>query len=332
MSIPRILLVSLGGTITMTSSAGGGIAPTLTGADLVAAIPALKDIADIEAVSPFRLPGASLTLAHLREVASLLNTRLPGEDFAGAVVVQGTDTIEETAFALDILVDSEKPVIVVGAMRGADAVGADGPANLLAAAVAAASPSTRGLGTLVVLNETIHAARYVQKMSTHLPSAFQSPGAGPVGFVIEGEVHLVSRVARRMTIAGGVDGMDAPVAILTASLGEDARLLLALPSLGYRGLVVEATGAGHVPATWVSALEELSRQMPVVLSTRVTSGPVFSRTYDFPGSEMDLLRRGVIRGGDIGGLKARLLLSLLLGTGLSNQEASKAFAAYADAT
>jgi hypothetical protein len=166
---PRILLVSLGGTITMTSGAGAGVVPTLTGADLVRAVPALANVADIEAVSPFRLPGASLTLANLREVARLLNDRLAG-DIAGAIVVQETDTIEETAFVLDFLVDSDKPVVVTGAMRSAEAPGADGPANLLASAIVAGSQATCRLGTLVVLNDMIHAARFVQKASTFLPS------------------------------------------------------------------------------------------------------------------------------------------------------------------
>ena len=329
MTLPRVLLVSLGGTITMTPGSGGGIVPTLTGADLVAAVPALKTVAEIEAVSPFRLPGASLTLAHLRDVAALIDTRLAGEDLAGAIVVQGTDTIEETAYMLDLLVGGDKPVVVVGAMRGAAAPGADGPANLLAATVAASSPALRGLGTVVVLNDTIHAARRVQKTSTHLPSAFESPGAGPIGHVVEDRVHLHARPARVGAIPGGLDQPGAPVALVTATLGDDGRILRRLPELGYRGLVVEAMGAGHVPDVLVEPLAGLVGAMPVVLGTRVASGPVFTRTYDFPGSEMDLLRRGLIHGGGIGGLKARLLLSLLLGAGVSGDGLAAAFARYA---
>lgn len=329
MAKPRVLLVSLGGTITMTPGAGGGIAPTLTGADLVAAVPALDDIAEIEAVSPFRLPGASLTLAHLRDVARLLGERLAGGDLAGAIVVQGTDTIEETAFVLDLLVAGDKPVVVVGAMRGAGAPGADGPANLLAAAVVASSAEARGLGTVVVLNDTIHAASRVQKASTHLPSAFESPGGGPVGYVVEDRVRLVARPFRAVPLALGDSAQDVPVALFTASLGDDGRILPRLPELGYRGLVVEAMGAGHVPDVLVAPLAELAARMPVVLGTRVASGPVFARTYDFPGSEMDLLRRGLIHGGGLGGLKARLLLSLLLGAGVGAEDLPAAFARHA---
>jgi L-asparaginase len=321
---PKLLLVSLGGTITMTASAGPGIVPTLTGADLVAAVPALAEVADIEAMSPFRLPGPSLTLAHLREVARLLNQRLAG-DIAGAIVVQGTDTIEETAFVLDLLVGGDKPVVVTGAMRGPEAPGADGPANLLASAIVASSAATRGLGALVVLNDTIHAARFVQKASTFLPSTFASFAGGPLGHVIEGAAHIDVRVARRQVIEGGSEGSDQPVALLTAALGDDGRSLAGLPSLGYRGLVVEAMGVGHVPAAMVPALADLTQVFPVILSSRVASGPVFGRTYGFPGSETDLLARGLIPGGALGGLKARLLLSLLLGVGLSGQALRDAF-------
>lgn len=321
---PKLLLVSLGGTITMTASAGPGIVPTLTGADLVAAVPALAEVADIEAMSPFRLPGPSLTLAHLREVALLLNQRLAG-DIAGAVVVQGTDTIEETAFVLDLLVGGDKPVVVTGAMRGPEAPGADGPANLLASAIVATSAAARGLGALVVLNDTVHAARFVQKASTFLPSTFTSFAGGPLGHVIEGVTRIDVRVTRRQVIEGGSEGSDQPVALQTAALGDDGRGLSGLPGLGYRGLVIEAMGVGHVPAAMVPALADLIRIFPVVLSSRVASGPVFGRTYGFPGSETDLLARGLIPSGALGGLKARLLLSLLLGTGLQGQALRDAF-------
>lgn len=322
---PKILLVSLGGTITMTSGAGAGVVPTLTGADLVCAVPALANVADIEAVSPFCLPGASLTLANLREVARLLNDRL-ARDIAGAIVVQGTDTIEETAFVLDLLVDSDKPVVVTGAMRGAEAPGADGPANLLASAIVAGSQAACRLGTLVVLNDTIHAARFVQKASTFLPSTFMSSPGGPLGCVIEGAAHIDVRVERRATIKGGRYGSDEPVALLTAALGDDGRIVEMLPALGYRGLVVEAMGVGHVPSAMVPALANVVGVIPVVLSSRVASGPVFAGTYGFPGSEIDLLQRGLIGAGSLGGLKARLLLSLLLGAGLAGQELREAFA------
>ena len=160
MTTPRLLVLSLGGTITMVPSDSGGIEPKLGATELVASVPALADVAEVEAHSPFRLPSPSLTPSNLLEVAHMIEEGF-ASGFDGAVVIQGTDTIEESAFILDLLVAGEKPVVVTSAMRGADAPGADGPANLLAAARVAAAPEARGLSTLAVLNYDIHTARFV---------------------------------------------------------------------------------------------------------------------------------------------------------------------------
>lgn len=326
---PRILCVSLGGTITMTRSAGGGIAPTLGAAELIEAVPGLADVAAIAAQSALRIPGASLTFDDLIHLAALLDARF-ADDTDGAVVIQGTDTIEETAWCLDLLVASDKPVVVTGAMRGAQAPGADGPANLLAATRVAASESARGLGALVVLNDEVHAARFVQKSHTSLPSAFTSPSAGPLGLVVEGRVRMHARLGRTPTIALAASTQEAPVALLKMALGDDGRLLGALPGLGYRGAVIEAMGAGHVAAGVAPLVGELARYMPVVLSVRVAAGPSFTSTYGFAGSEIDLLGRGVLPGGLLGGLRARIVLSLLLRSGLSGDALSQAFRRYGE--
>ena len=314
MSLPRILIVSLGGTITMTPSESGGITPTLTASDLVRSVPGIEKLAEIESISPMRLPGPSLPFDGLIDLACMLDQRL-GVDIDGAVVIQGTDTIEETAYLLDLLVRSDRPVVVTGAMRGPGSPGADGPANLLAATIVAASRAAHGLGTLVVLNDQIHAARFVQKSHTALPSAFTSPLAGPLGFVAEGRAQIVARVSRPVPIEPRTGAPDAPVALVRMALGDDGRLLPALPALGYKGVVVEGMGAGHVPAAVAPLIGDLALHMPVLLSSRVPSGPTFSCTYGYAGSEIDLLQRGAIPAGTLGGLKARILLSLLLRCG-----------------
>lgn len=331
MSLPRVLVVSLGGTITMTSATGtGGIKPTLTADQLLAAEPRLAQVAQLEAITPMSLPGASLTVPQLQEVAALLRGRLDGqpESPVGAVVVQGTDTIEETAFALDLLAtQGGAPVVVTGAMRGPQAPGADGPANLLAAVTVAADARMRGLGALVVLNDEIHAARWVQKMHTGLTSAFASPGAGAIGAVIEGRAHLVARPERMAVLPDAVIAATAPapVAQVSLGLGEDGRLLACLEAAGYVGAVIEGMGAGHVPASCAEALGALAQRMPVVLCTRVRAGRVFTQTYGFPGSEMDLIRRGLIPAGQLGAAKARLLLSLLLAAGMPQDGIAQVF-------
>ncbi|MBA2961721.1 MULTISPECIES: asparaginase [Ramlibacter] len=320
--LPRVLVVSLGGTITMTAAPGtGGIRPTLTADQLLAAEPRLAQVAALEAVTPMSLPGASLTVQHLREVAALLRAGLDGAPGSpvGAVVVQGTDTIEDTAFVLDLLAtQGGAPVVVTGAMRGPQAPGADGPANLLAAVTAAADTRLRGLGAVVVLNDEIHAARWVQKAHTGFTSAFESPGAGRIGAIVEGRVQLLARPEGRIALptASILSTAAVPaVAQVPLGLGDDGRLLPALAALGYAGAVIEGMGAGHVPSSCAEALGSLAAQMPVVLCTRVRAGRVFTKTYGFPGSEMDLLERGLVAAGHITAGKARLLLSLLLSAG-----------------
>ena len=326
MSHPRILVLSLGGTITMLPSAGAGIAPTLGAAELVACVPALAQVADIEAKSLLRVASPSLSAAHLVDVALAID-----EGFAsgcdGAVVIQGTDTIEESAFLLDLLVGSDKPVVVTGAMRGADAPGADGPANLLSAVLVAAAPASRGLGTLAVLNDEIHAARFVQKSHTALPSAFLSPLMGAIGTLIEGQPRYYARLVRTPCLSAA-HGPPAPVALIKAAMGDDGRLLAALPGLGYAGVVLEGMGAGHVPADVAPLLGALAAQIPVVLASRAMTGPVFTHTYGYPGAEIDLIERGLVPAGYLSGPKARLLLGLVLRGPRSAARVTAAFAPY----
>jgi L-asparaginase len=310
----------------MVPDASGGIAPKLGATELVASVPALADVAEIEAHSPHRLPSPSLGPAHLVDVARRIEDGF-ASGFDGAVVIQGTDTIEESAFILDLLVDGDKPVVVTGAMRGADAPGADGPANLLAAAIVAASSDARGLGTLVVMNYDIHAARFVQKSHTVLPSAFASPLVGPLGVVAERRPRIYARVPRGSHLSPS-DGPPAPVALVKWAMGDDGRMLPTLPGLGYAGLVVEGMGAGHVPADAAPILGDLATKMPVVLATRAMTGPVFTRTYGYPGSEIDLLARNLVPAGYLSGLKARLLLGFSLRSKAGAATVRDAFAAY----
>ncbi|MHB1569580.1 MAG: asparaginase [Acidimicrobiales bacterium] len=309
--VVRVALLSMGGTIASISPAlGAGVMPALEADDLARTLDTHAGVA-VSARTVRLMPSASFTfddvLALVREVEVAL-----GDGAIGVVVTQGTDDLEEVAFALDLLVDDERPVVVTGAMRSADAPGADGPANLRAAVAAAVSPKARGLGTLVVMSDEIHAARYVRKTHSSRPSAFASPEAGPLGHLVEGEVRVATRVAA-LSLGARVDVVS-PVALLRCTLGDDGRLVGALLSQGYRGLVVEGMGAGHVPVTMVEPLEELAREIPVVLASRTGSGSTLRHSYGFAGSEIDLLGRGVIAAGALDGLKARLALALALGS------------------
>src|SRR3954469_5393073 len=222
----RVSVFSLGGTIASTNAAGassGGVVPQLGAGDLVRAVPQLKETAELETVAFRQVPSGDLTLGDLRALAAEISARFDG-GADGVVVTQGTDTIEETSFALDLLVRGPRPVVVTGAMRNPTLAGPDGPANLLAAVQVAASPAAAGLGTVVVLNEEIHAARFVRKTHTSSPATFGSPTVGPVGWVVEGRPRIALRPP---VLNGGRAGAGAvpPVALLTASLGDDGRLV-----------------------------------------------------------------------------------------------------------
>ncbi|CAH1665928.1 asparaginase [Chelatococcus asaccharovorans] len=308
----HILVVSLGGTITMTKGAAPGLLPTLTADDLLRRAPALASLAEIETWPLASLPSASLGIARIVELARALRQRF-AEGCDGAVVVQGTDTLEETAFLLDCLIPEAQPVVVTGAMRGNDAPGADGPANLGDAVRVAADALSRGKGALVVFDGDIHAARFVRKTHTVSLSAFRSVGRAALGSVVEDEVRFWDRGIARVPPIDSVDpARERPVALFRFAMGADDRVLKCLPDLGYGGLVIEGAGGGHVSAALMPAVRELAAKMPVVLASRCPEGPVLRATYAYPGSEMDLLAAGVLHAGDLCGLKARLLLSLLL--------------------
>jgi L-asparaginase len=319
--LPQVTVFSLGGTIASTNApgeVGGGVTPRLGALELVSAVPQLREVAELEAV-PFRQTASGdLTLRDIAALAGEIRARFDA-GATGAVVTQGTDTIEETSFALDLLIGHPNPVVVTGAMRNPTLAGPDGPANLLAAIQVAACPQARGSGTLVVLNDEIHSARFVRKTHTSSPSTFRSVTVGPVGWVVEGRPRIALRTGPMPTLTLRPDGTVPDVALLRMSLGDDGRLIDAVDSLGYQGLVVEAFGGGHVPAHVVPSLEHLATRIPVVLASRTGGGEVLRETYGFPGSERDLLERGLIRAGYFDGLKSRILLSLALAQGDSTQ-------------
>lgn len=325
-----VTVIVLGGTITMVPQVSGGISPSVSGNDLVAQIPQLAEVANLHVLTPFLVPGASLSFADISTVSDIIRDA-QRKAIDGVVVVQGTDTIDETAFLFDLAFEknAEVPAIVVtGAMRGAAAPGADGSANLLAAVTVAASPLARGKGVLVVLNDEVHAACYVQKTDTGLPSAFTSPGMGPCGTVTEGQFRI--RMLPNMPLVQPLSFKDVlPVAVITTGLGDDGRMLDVVAEAGFHGAVIAAMGAGHVPEQIVKKLVTLTAKMPVVLTTRVPGGAVFTNSYGFPGSEIDLIGRGLIPAGILPPHKARLLLACMLGAGASHQELVAQFRAFA---
>jgi L-asparaginase len=323
---PRVAVCTLGGTIAMHATSGQGVTPALSASDLLAAVPGLDDAGvELSMRDVANKPGASLSFGDLFGLADAISAAL-GDGCAGAVVTQGTDTIEESAYLLDLLVAADAPVVVTGAMRNPSLAGPDGPANILAAIRVAADGSARGLGCVVVMNDEIHAARWVAKAHTASPAAFISPGFGPLGHIAEGQVAIPVRLRDRSPLFSPVPRRKVRVGLVTIALGDDDVLIDALAD-HVEGLVVAAFGAGHVPAGTVASLAALAARMPVVLASRTGAGQVHHHTYGFPGSETDLLARGLISAGYLAPLKARLLLHLLIATGAGRSRIREAFAA-----
>lgn len=317
-------MIGLGGTIAMTAAEAGGVTPTLSAQQLVDAVPGLADLGvDLDTLSFRAKPGASLTMQDLVELVAVIRKAF-ASDVTGVVISQGTDTIEETAYALDLLYSGPAPVVVTGAMRNPTLAGADGPANLLAAVTVAASPAARGLGSLVVMADEVHAARRVRKTHATSLSTFVSPAGGPLGYVVEGQVRILSRPVGRYTLPDPRHLTDEPrVALYTATLDDDGRILSAVAEVA-DALVIAGFGVGHVPAPWVPVLADAARRMPVVLTSRTGSGPTLTSTYGFPGSERDLISQGLIPAGYLDPYKARILLRLALSAGADRAQISDA--------
>jgi L-asparaginase len=278
---------------------------------------------DVEPVELALLPGSALTLDDLLATAAAVRQRLDA-GASGVVVTQGTDTIEETAYLLDLLHDRPEPVVVTGAMRGPTLAGDDGPANLLGAVRVAASEEARGLGCVVVFADGIHAAARVRKTHASSVATFQSPDGGPLGYVVEGRPWLLHRPVRRTTLPPPpAVGRPWPrVDLRVATLGDGGPRV----DDDLDGLVVAGFGVGHVPPTWAEALGALAGRIPVVLASRTGAGPVLASTYAYAGSEKDLRGRGLIPAGLLHPYKARILLLLALAAGHDRAAVADLFA------
>ncbi len=306
---PRVVIFGLGGTIVMTPTGTGGLTPALSARQLITAVPGLAEVGiDVEVIDFRQAPSPSLTFDDIAALTVAINEQL-AQGIEGVVVTQGTDTMEETAYTLDLNYAGAAPVVVTGARRSPAQAGADGPANLLSAIVVAASKQAREQGVLVVMEDDIHAARYVQK--THTLATFQSPNFGPLGYVVEGQPQLFGTAGPRMIVTQTVTMRNPRVCLLTMSLGDDGHLLRAIDD-SVDGLVIAGFGGGNIPKDLVPLLSDLAETMPVVLSSRISTGPVLKNTYGYPGSGQDLLGRGLISSGFLHPLKARILLRALL--------------------
>jgi L-asparaginase len=216
----RVEVFAMGGTIAMTPAVSGGVTVALTAEQLVTGVPGLAETAIAVGVRDFRrVPGASVSVSDVIELSRALQAAF-AEGVHGAVVTQGTDTIEETSYLLDLYHPGEQPIVVTGAMRNPSLAGPDGPANLLAAIVTAAAPAAAGLGALVVFADEIHAGRRVRKTHSMNVDTFKSPNGGPIGYVVEGVPIVHNRLPHRLTLPPPGAATLPRVAIVPIALGD----------------------------------------------------------------------------------------------------------------
>lgn len=321
--LPLLAIASLGGTISMTpDAAAGGVVPRLDAQQLAASVPGLEQRARLIAEPLFQLPSASIQTAHLLSALQWAEAQIVA-GAQGVILTQGTDSIEETAFLLDLYWQRPEPLVVTGAMRAPLMLSADGPANLMAASLTALHPASRGRGVLVVMNDEVHAARWVRKTHSLALQAFTSPNIGPLARVLEHDLHYLQppfRAHRPLPLPagflGGSPASEAPrVALIETFIDDDGRLAVLAAEAGYQGLVIAAMGAGHVSFAFAEQIDALCQRMPVVMASRTGAGPTASATYAYSGSEIDLQRRGAWMAGWLCARKARLLLWALLADG-----------------
>jgi L-asparaginase len=317
--VSRVAVVFTGGTISMRPDpAAGGNVPTLRGEEILELTPGLDDIADVVAIDRGLTPASHFGWPDLFAIGADVRAALADPAIDGAVVVQGTDTIEETAFFWDLTLDGPKPLVVTGAMRTSLDPDFDGPRNLRDAVRVAAAPAMADQGVMVVLSGTIEPADDVTKTHASALDTFRSLNLGSLGGVDDAGVVLNrARGSRRHVMA---ERAAERAYLVTAHVAMDGSLVDAVVEAGADGLVVEATGAGNTSLTLLEAAERaMGRGVPVGFTTRCPAGRA-TDAYAFPGGGATWYRAGALPAGFLGGPKARVALAVGLGAGLRGDD------------
>lgn len=326
--LPYIVVISTGGTIgSRRDPDTGAVSAVATAEELIALVPDISGIARLELTSWASVNSWNMTPAMMFDLAQEARRTLARPDVTGVVITHGTDTVEETGLMTELLSESGKPVVFVVAMRNLSEISADGPRNLADAVRIAAAPESRGRGALLVVNETIHSARYVTKTNTVNPATFLSPDYGPAGLVPANGIHYLHPAPeRRILHAPSIAG---PIPVIKAISGSDSSMIDWVCEGEARGIVLEGSGAGNVPAEMLPGIERaIDKEIPVVLTSRAMFG-FLAATYGSGGAAgggHDLVRLGVIPAHHLPSQKARIALMVALGAGMPHDDIRALFA------
>lgn len=332
-SLAKVGLILTGGTIDSVGKDRLDLAwyieagKRLDKGELLSQLPELKGIADVEEIPFRRLPSQALVDKDWLDLVRKIHSIFEDDNADGIVITHGTNTLEETAYFLNLTLKTYKPVVIVGSMRPSSAISADGYLNLVNAVKVAADPNSRGRGCLVVMNDTIFNARDVTKNSTYRVEAFQSRDLGPLGFADgDGKIVYYHQATRRHTLETEFDVSHLQslprVDIVVSYVGADGAMIAAAANAGAKGIISAATGAGRPTPAEDAALDKAYQEtkMLMCLCSRVASG----RTVRSPG----LAKRGFVAGDNLQPWKARLLLSLALTKTENPDEIQRMFDTY----
>ncbi|KAA1040175.1 asparaginase [Macrococcus equipercicus] len=317
----KLLVLHTGGTISMSENKDGYV--TTNNENPVSNAATVQQLAEITEIHPFQVPSPHMTLHHMNDLRKTIILHINEDNYDGVVITHGTDTLEETAYFLDLTLNVSIPVILTGAMRSSNEIGADGLYNYIAAVRTACDVNAKGKGVLVVFNDEIHSAKNVTKTHTSNTSTFQSPNYGPLGIITKNNIYFHHLPVRHQPLVKVDESIK--VGLIKAHADLDAELLRFFSEAHYNGVIIEALGQGNLPPSALSGLNELLAQhIPVVLVSRCFNG-IVSNNYQYEGGGYELHQKGVIFSNGLNGQKARLKLIVALSNGLHSEKLTTYF-------
>lgn len=324
MTNKKVAIIFTGGTISMKIDPRISAAiPALSSEEIMSMVTNIDKFADIEIVDFERIPGPHMTPQKMMELSKLTKKLLNREDIDGVVITHGTDTLEETAFLMDLNNFSNKAIVIAGAMRNGSELGYDGPSNLAAAVCTVISDQAQDKGVLVVMNNEVNAASEVTKTHTLSLDTFKSLEFGPLGIVDNDEVIFYRDIVKRHHIE--TETIEDRVCLIKSYAGMDSSLINYCIESGAKGIVIEAMGRGNIPPMMVNGIKNaISKGIKIVLVSRCPMGRVLD-SYGYEGGGKKLRTLGVIFGGSLNGQKARIKLMLALSVTNDNDKVKEIF-------
>ncbi|MCF6093514.1 asparaginase [Microaerobacter geothermalis] len=319
----HIVVINTGGTIAMVENVESKSVMPMDDKALETFLPLFKDYAKVTMDNFMNLPSPHITPEMMYQLSKRILHYVSKPEIEGVVITHGTDTLEETAYFLDLTVETNKPIVMTGAMRSFNELGYDGPLNLLNSIRVAANSESMNKGVLVVFNDEIHSAKHVTKTHTSNVATFQSPGLGPLGTISKKTINYQHRPLHQEKYR--ISSITSYVPLIKVAAGMDSRILLSLVDQSPDGLVIEALGQGNVPPAMLKGLQVyLDRKIPVVMVSRCFNG-IVQDIYGYQGGGKQMKEMGVIFANGINGQKARIKLMVALQVTKKREELEKIF-------